>query len=151
MISPGRYLARAVDAQLGFTQTNKEQVAVQFEIQEGEHQGKCLTWYGFFTEKTEKITLKALRTCGWQGDDITDLSGVTSNEVSLVVENEVDRENKTRPRIRWVNDVNGGGLGIKRGLDAGQAAALADRLRGRSIETRASAPGKVDPDCPFKP
>src|SRR5438445_10684785 len=79
----GTYRARATTWGLGSTGGDKEQVAVTFKLLD--YPGKVITYYGSFSEAALEFTVKALRTCGWTGVDISDLQGLDTNEVSLVV------------------------------------------------------------------
>jgi hypothetical protein len=135
MLDAGNYRARAIEAALGETETGKEQVAVQFQLLDLE---QTITWYGYFTDKTLETTFKALRTAGWKGQDLTDLSDLCAPaetpEVTLVVEHETytnpeTGESKTRARVRWVNGT--GGLALKKALDPNKAKAFAARMRGQ--------------------
>jgi hypothetical protein len=127
MIEEGTFRARAVDADLGWTQGGKPQVAVTFEILEGEDTGRNITWYGYFTDRTKERTIESLRFCGWKGDDISDLSSVNGDgEVSLVIEHE-EYEGKTRAKVQWVN---GGGARLAKPMDANDAKAFAAKLKG---------------------
>jgi hypothetical protein len=136
MLDAGNYRARAIEAALGETETGKEQVAVQFTLLDLE--GQTITWYGYFTDKTLETTFKALRTAGWKGQDLTDLTDLCAPaetpEVTLVVEHETytnpeSGESKTRARVRWVNGT--GGLALKKALDPNKAKAFAARMRGQ--------------------
>lgn len=122
----GIYRARAVGALLTETRSGKEQVAVEFELLDEGFVGRRITWYGYFTEKTTERTLRTLRTCGWLGMDLTDLAGIESNEVSLVIENQ-EYEGRTIPRVQWVNAV--GGMGTRPPMPADKQRALAQRMK----------------------
>lgn len=125
MIPKGRHRARAVNAALGLTQKGAEQVGVQFELLD--EPGGMITWYGYFTEKTMENTVKSLRTCGWDGEDLSDLRNIDANEVTLVIEHEADDKGGTRAKVRWVNDA--GGLAMKSQLAPDQAKAFGARMR----------------------
>lgn len=127
MLAAGTYKARAVQGVLGQAGNGTDQVGVEFELTDPEVAGQRIAWYGFFTEKALETTLRALRTCGWQGQDLSDLSGIDANEVSLVVEHE-EYEGATRARVRWVNGA--GGLAMKAPMQADQAKSFAARMRG---------------------
>ena len=151
MISVGRYRARAREAQLGYTQGGKEQIAVQFELLDEGAGGAMLTWYGYFTEKTTSRTLEALRICGWIGDDLSNLAGVTSNEVELVVEPEEGLDGQQRMRVRWVNRLGGGALALKNAMDDQQRREFAARMKGDVIASKqASGPAAAAP-APTQP
>lgn len=124
---PGTYRARAVDAQLGETSSGKEQVAISFQLLHPGFEGQHLAYYGSFSERALPITLKALRACGWVGNDLADLTGIGSSEVNLVVEHE-EYEGRIQARVRWVNSI-ATGL-VKKQLDPTAAKAFAARMRG---------------------
>jgi hypothetical protein len=127
--------ARAVEWALGTTGTGKEQIAIRFQILEGEDMGQYITYYGYFTEATLERTLESLDHCGWEGDNLTDLTGLDKNDVHIVIDHEPDEEGKLRARVRWINSA--GGIALKDRMDPGQAAAFAARMRGEVIARRA--------------
>jgi hypothetical protein len=131
LLPKGTYAARATEAGLGKTSKGSEQVAVQFEIVDGEYAGRRLTWYGYFTDKTVDRTLESLEHCGWDGKSIQDLAGITRNEVAIVVDHEPDDKGNIRARIRCVNSQ--GGLAMKERLDLGAMVALEQRLKGKIL------------------
>jgi hypothetical protein len=137
MIDKGTYKARAVEGALGFTSNDNEQVAVLFETIEP--QPRRITWYGFFTEATSERTLESLRHMGWKGDDLSDLSGITDNEVYIVVDHE-DYQGKTQARVRWVNSGAGGALAMKATMDKARAQAFAARMKGAVVAQRQKMP-----------
>lgn len=131
LIEAGVYTARAVEGALGETSTGKEQVAVVFELSGLQQR---ITWYGYFTDKTLESTFKALRTAGWRGQDLSDLSDLSRQdtpEVNLVVEHEDDKEGQPRARVRWVNSTNG--VGLKAALAPDKAKAFAARMKGAVV------------------
>lgn len=139
MISAGRHKARAVEAVLGRTGEGRPQVAVGFQIIDGEYAGELITWYGYFTEKTQETTLKALRTCGWSTDSLANLAGVTDNEVSVVVEHEKNDQGETIAKVRWVNSI--GGIAMKNRMSAAEANAFAAQMMGVVLAQKQGGPG----------
>lgn len=131
MLENGVYRARASSGALGETKGGKEQVAVEFEVLDDGFHGQRITWFGYFTDKTTEGTLRALRTMGWRGDDLSDLGGIQDNEVSLVVEQE-EYEGKWTAKVRWVNAI-GGGVGLKAPLSPDKAKAFAARMRAQVL------------------
>jgi hypothetical protein len=139
----GTYRARPVAAALGKAGTGNEQVAIEFEFLDG--QGGGITYFGSFTEKAVPHTLKALRTAGWRGDDLADLSSVggeTAPEVFLVIENET-YEGRTTAKVKWVNST--GGLALKDPLDADSARAFAAKMRGTVLAHNKGAGVRATP------
>jgi hypothetical protein len=130
-IKVGKHTAQPRSWDFGETDKGTEQVAIEFEIVEGEDAGEFITWYGFFTDDTEDRTLESLRNCGWQGDDVTDLQGVGSRKVQLVIEDE-SYQGKTHSRVRWVNRVGGNGVRLKKTMAPDTKRMLAARLRAKA-------------------
>lgn len=162
-IENGKYRARAADAVLSDTDSGKEQVAIQFAFLD--HPGVTLTWYGFFTEATYERTVQSLRYCGWAGNDLSvfledeiakngiESTGLTANEVVLVVENE-EYNGKVRPRVRWVNSA--GGMGVKNVMSRARAVEFSARMKGLivAMDKRGGSPKPAaarasDGDVPF--
>lgn len=132
MLEAGTYRAKAVEATLGETKSGKEQVAVRFRLLDGDVEGQSITWYGYFTDKTIDGSFRALRTAGWRGQDLSDLTDIgreDAPEVLLVIEHEIDQAGQPRPRVRWVNSA--GGIGVKNVLSGDKAKAFAAKMRGR--------------------
>lgn len=130
ILDAGTYRAKAVGAALCFTKAGAEQVAIEFELLDCE--GYRMTYFGTFGEKALEHTIKALRTCGWQGDDLSSYEGVDANEVSLVIEHE-EWEGKVSAKIRWINPVGPGGAALKAPMAPDQAKAFAAKMRGAII------------------
>lgn len=142
----GTYKGKAAGpASFGTATTGNPQVAVTFNFTDPTLAGRSMTWLGTFTEKSEDITLEALRNCGWKTDDLTDVvgpldkSGLADNEVDLVIveDNYTDKatgEMKSSLKIRWVN--RGGRFKFQQPLDQGGLAALSARMKGAAIKSR---------------
>ena len=148
MLNPGRYTARAVEAALGKTNGGKPQVAVLFEVTQGDHIGEQITWYGYFTDKTEQRTYESLTACGWTGDNLATLDGIDTEEVSLVVKHEPHFETgEMQAKVQWVNKLGAGALQMKARMDDGEALAFAQRMRGNVLAYRKNggAPKPVAP------
>lgn len=136
MLDPGRYTARAIEAALGKTNGGKPQVAVLFEVTQGDATGSQITWYGYFTDKTEQRTYESLTACGWNGDNLATLDGVDTEEVSLVVAHEEDLDGELQAKVRWVNKLGAGALQMKARMDEGEALAFAQKMRGNVLAYR---------------
>ena len=150
MIEEGRYRARATDAKLGVAQTGSDTVAVAFELLD--HPGQHITWYGYFTEKTVERTMESLRYCGWENDDVSNLSGISSNEVELVIEHEDDKEGKPRARVKWINKTGSSKAQLKTEMNDAQKKSFASKMKGYALASRAKIPPKSDTngdDLPF--
>lgn len=141
-IKAGKYRARATEAALGFTATGKEQVAIAFEILDGEFTGQTITWYGYFSELAAKRTMESLRLCGWKTDDVSNLDGVTTNEVEIVVAEE-EYNGQTVTKVKWINAPSAG-IAMKNRMDAGSAASFAQRMKAMAVQSRMNG-GAVTP------
>lgn len=142
LIPPGVYPAVCIGADLGFTSGGKEQVALTFRLLDTPgFTGRQMTYYGTFTDGGQKHTIKALRTCGWRGEDLSDLSSAlwdrSGLEVELVVEHD-EYNGKLRDRVRWVNPPGGGASGpvLKQPMTDAQRKAFAARMRGTIAATK---------------
>lgn len=128
LIPKGTYRARAVNAKLGQGK-NAPQVGIEFELLgDAALSGRRISYYGSFSDAAMEFTLRALRTCGWRGDDVSSLIGITDNEVSLVIDQE-EWEGKTRNKVKWVNPL--GGLAMKAELAEDEAKKFAAKMRGK--------------------
>jgi hypothetical protein len=137
-IQPGIYDAKAVDIDMGYTSTGKPQYAVAFELVDT---GETITWYGFMTEKTAKLTLESLRHCGWMGNDPGSISAEDlTSIVSLVIEEE-EYEDNVYPRVRWVNR-KGGVARLRDKMDDAQRTAFGAEFKGLAM----SIPAHRDSD-----
>lgn len=148
MIDEQTVRARAVEGALGTASNGTEQVGVQFVLLEGPDEGKNITWYGFFTEKTVDRTIESLRLCGWQGDDLSDLTGIDANDVYLVIAHEENQKGETIARVQWVNG-QPQGLAMKDRMDEGTAKAFAERMKGHVLAAKARTKGS-SPNAPKK-
>lgn len=144
MLPAGTYRARAVDSELGYTSTDKEQVVVEFSILDEPHVGEHISWYGYFTDGTRDRTIESLRHCGWQGEDINNLAGIDLNEVQLVVEHD-EYEGRPSAKVRWVNKA--GGIVLKKRMSPEDAKRFAARLRPHIVANAAKA-GARPPSAP---
>jgi len=142
MIPAATYRAQAIDGHLGFTSKGNEQVVVRFEIVDGPQKDQSIQWFGFFTEACFDRTIQSLRHCGWKGDDVSELTGIDTREVDIVVEHDT-YQGKVTPKVRWVNQA-GGGVG----MSPVQAADFAASIKARIAGMKAREP-EVDQEVPF--
>lgn len=136
MIAPGEYRARAVDAKLGRAGSGTPQIGVRFQLLDPP--GGFLTWYGFLSPRAQEITFRGLEAAGFVGDNLADCTWITNApECSIVVEHETYEE-KTRPRIQFINA--SGGIAMKGALDEGESLAFAEDMRGALLAFRQDHP-----------
>lgn len=141
LIEPGKYRAKCISRQWGYTNDDKEQVLLDFEITEdGEYKGWVRPWFGYFTDKTWERTLESLKNCGWDGGSVLDL-GPLDQEVEIVIDVEADLEGVDQNKIRWVNRIGAGRIQLKKPMGEDQLRMFAARLKSRQpVPRSASAP-----------
>lgn len=144
LLKPGVYKARALSGVLTESKEGKPQIAVEFEIEGGD---RIAWWSGFVSDKAIQYTLNGLRTCGWSNDDLTDLQGITNNEVELVIEHHTYNE-KTSARIKYINKP---GRAIAKPMEPATAKTFAERMRGAAMKApKVVPPGELQSDTiPF--
>lgn len=156
LIAEGKFEAVAVPvevdgsatyAQFGETSTGKLLVSVRCRLMTGANAGAELPWEGYLTDSAIERTIKALRTFGFTGNDLSAIvDQELTNRVEVVIEHEEYKE-KTYARIRWINQ-----LGTRRfkAVDRSALKALDAELRGRiaAIDAEASAPTPPPADAP---
>jgi hypothetical protein len=143
----GRYKGKAIDWAFGRTGTGLEQIAVVYELTEGEFSGKQYTWYGFFNspENFER-TAQSLMFSGWDGQDFRALTGMGSKIPSLTIESEFyappGKPGAWRFKIQWVNDPDSDGIAMKDRYSPNEVADFASRMNGQLAELRAKLAAK---------
>src|ERR1700729_4246097 len=111
-----RYNAKAIAFGLGETNDGKPQIGVMFEIVDHpDFPGEQITWFGYFTEKTEDRTIESLQHMGWQGDDLTELAELAGDDATRVLPTPVSivcepdtYDAKTKLKAQGVNQLGGG-------------------------------------------
>ncbi len=140
--------AKCATAVLGLSKAGNEQAVLTFDTLD------CgtLYYYGGCGEKSSeaqfKQTTKALRACGWRGDDLSDLSSAVGGEASLVLEEE-EYKGEMHWKIRFVNALN-----ATPALAADRARAFAAKMRARVAaasegEKMPEQPSRLDDGPPF--
>lgn len=129
------YRAQAIGAEFGVS-PNKgtDFVRVTFQIIDGEYAGQQIYWDGYFGENSAQRTVDSLRYCGctFPNNDITNLEGLGTQEVSLDVQHESFTDRNGMPRtvakVAWVNQL--GGVKQELQMDAGRKASFRQRMMG---------------------
>jgi hypothetical protein len=167
MLKPDTYAAVAVPfntehgelaCQFGHSkEKGTPQVAVVFEILRGPYAGQRITWMGYFTEKSQERTLKALRIAGFEGDDLDKFADQRpTNEVAIVVEVET-YDGKPRAKVAWVNDPTfGGGMKMENALSGGDLRKFGAKFKAalkaipamKTVEAKREAPSAASEDDP---
>ncbi len=123
-LNAGDHIGHVVNWGLSETNGGNPQVYVAMDV--------GLTWFGYLNEgRAREITLEALVTMGFKGDDLADLvrnpvDALDKNkDLSLVVEHRTYK-GKTKAEIIWVNEIGGG---IKNKLDEADALKALSNLK----------------------
>lgn len=152
LIPEGTWRCKGVSCALGYTSQDGEQVGVEIMLlpdQDEDVDGRHVTWYGQFSEKAEPYTLKTLRVLGWQGDDLADLSGIVDGpECEAVIGHEQDLQGEVRARVKFINALGSGGVAMKSKMTPEQAAAFAERMRGRVMAMNRATPAPAPKPAP---
>ena len=137
MIPEGYYKARALDGGLGETKKGDPEIGICFELLDEGYEGQRITWHGFFMKTVGKDgktsmqrTIEQLRICGWQGDDLSELVGISDNEVQLKIVHDT-WEGVTKAAVAFIN--RPGGLAMKAPMSAQSAKEFAARMKGEVI------------------
>jgi hypothetical protein len=122
VIAEGKYKARAIEGDFGVSSKKGSPfVRVRFELETADGQEE-LAWDGYFSDTAGSDgrtvadrTIESLRYCGctFPGDEITNLEGLSANQVSVDVQYEPWENAETgrsglRPKIAWVNGIGYG-------------------------------------------
>jgi hypothetical protein len=83
-------------------------VFLTFQITAGEFTGKRVNWKGWLTDNARERTIESLSFCGARmaDGDFTDLDGVDSNAVQIVVD-EREYNSKQISEVQFVNRIGG--------------------------------------------
>lgn len=129
-MTPGKYIARVIDASITTTKAGLPQPTIRFRWAEADGTVCQYNWQGSLKEAAQEITCKALAACGFQftADDDGGISRLVNGpeglldatkDVEIDVQNEVGQDGKTYAKIRWVNE--SGGAQFKAAMASGEA------------------------------
>lgn len=121
--------ARAITAAIGKAGTGTHQIGIEFEFLD---EPGGITYYGALTDAAFEYTMKAIRTAGFTGDDLANLSSLSGEtpEVILVIDEE-EYEGKLRKKVKFINSM--GGLAMKDSLQGDDLASFAKRMKGKIV------------------
>lgn len=126
----GTFRAKVVGKDLCRSKAGAEQLALRFEVTQGDKAGAQITEFLSFSEKALKYTVEKMRACGWSGIDLADLETLGSAEVDIVVRTESDPGYEPRLRVKFINAANGGAVALKSALGEAERRAFAAKMRG---------------------
>jgi len=133
----GRYPGVLRTVQFADAKTGTTQAVLGFEFtdESGQPTNQFMPYFGALTDAAIDFTVEALRNCGWEGDDLSELpalveSGALSSPVQLVVVHE-EYNGEWRAKIKFVNRAGGGKLRLERELDDAGLKSFAQRMKSR--------------------
>lgn len=139
MITAGTHKATKIGGDIGHTSKGLPQVAILFRLLES---GDTITWYGYFTEKTEARTLETLAKLG-VASDFANIGEPSSVECSVVIEEEADLKGELQMRAKWVNF--GDGVAMAKRMQDAERLAFAAKMAGKMEKARAGVSAEKDP------
>lgn len=101
-MNPGTYKAFVVDKVISQTRAGDPQAVIQVDVEVGNGETRRMNYYGSFKDKAAEFTIKALVACGLRGNSPTD-PVTPGTEVSVVVVEDKDLNDKLRLKIAWIN------------------------------------------------
>lgn len=134
-----KYTARARATSWGTSTKGNEQIAVTFEVIEGEHAGSAISYIRAFTDNTTEWIVKSLRACGWASDDLMDLYNLDEegcdrmlpDTVQIVCKPKQPQEpgGKVYLEVAFVNKPGAGQFEFKQGMEAQDVRSFAARMK----------------------
>ncbi len=140
------YTARAASgASISEPSANgNRQIAVTFEITQGEYAGHTITWIAAFHSTPDKKgrtgvdrIIESLQHMGWTGDELAELVDIDADRVAQMFPNEVDLacsveeyNGEQRLRVNWVNRLGGGGFQFKEPLKGNDLKQFSSQMKG---------------------
>ena len=147
----GRIIAGS--EQFGTTKNGTDQIVLDVDLTDLRRQVSVVL---FFSEKAAPYALEKLRACGWTGDDVTQLSGIDANEITVVVKYEVF---EGKERLRADIATTGGRITLESPMDAPAKRGFAARMKAAAktvpratpvqSQKRPAAPETDEDDVPF--
>lgn len=127
--------ARAIGAAIGRAGTGTPQIGIEFEFLD---EVGGITYYGPLTDAAFQYTMKAIRTAGFAGDDLSDLSSLENDapEVMLVIGPE-EYNGKVTRKVKFINSM--GGLAMKDALQGDELKSFAQQMKGKIVAFDRSA------------
>lgn len=147
------YTMRGVSGGLGKTKDGKPQLGIQLMVVDGDDcAGETITYYGYFSDNAKAYTFTNLRTLGWEGDDLSNLEGITKNEVRVLVAEE-EYNGAYSLKVKGIYPL--GGAGLANPMSEAEAKTFAKTMMGDVISHRtggqpSAASSKPKPKAPPK-
>lgn len=124
-VAAGFYQGRAIagSEQYGVTNNGNEQIALDLEIPSI---GKTFTTFLFFSDAAAPYAIERLRACGWKGDDLSKLTGISDNEVTVQIKYETYNGEQ---RMKVDIATGGGRVKLENQMDEKAKRAFATRMK----------------------
>jgi hypothetical protein len=125
-VAAGFYKGRAIagSAQFAINESNgNESIAIDVDLGEV---GQFTTFL-HFTDAASPYAIERLRACGWKGDDLANLDGIDTNEITVQVKYET-YQGKERMKVDIAT--GGGRIKLENQMSEQQKRAFAARMRG---------------------
>ena len=140
MLSPGKFVARAISFQFGETPQAKEFVAVLYSVTFPNGESERITaYYHFATPENSEISTRQLMAAGWDGVS-TNMRGLGSVDCEIVVVIE-PFNGKPRTSVKYVNQLV---AYVREPLDAARSRSFMDRVVKSRGSAGATAPTQWD-------
>ena len=125
------YRARVVrdSAVLGYSK-NKGTPQINVDLELIDEGGIVMTWTGYFSDAANPYTIKNLRTLGFKGDDISDLSSLNNEKLVQIVTEPEEFEGKVYEKIKFINPVGGFTMAEEQRMGDKERKTFAAQMRG---------------------
>ncbi len=144
-IQAGNYRGRGIEGseQYGTTSNGNDQVVIDLELLDI---GEKVSTFLVFSERAAKYSMERLRALGWSGNDLSNLSGISTNEVEVEVKyEEYQGEQKMKVQIR----TNGGRVQLQNQFDDKGRKAFAAKYKALAASTAGAAPANSSSEPKF--
>lgn len=134
-IEAGNYRGKAIagSEQYGTTSNGNDQIVIDLDLLDV---GERVSTFLVFSEKAAPYSMKRLRACGWEGTDLSNLSGIDKNEVDVEVKyEEYQGEMKMKVQI-----VTGGSVVLENQFDEKGKKAFAAKFANLAKATTPKTP-----------
>lgn len=136
-INPGTHRGRGIAGteQYGTTSNGNDQIVLDLDLFDI---GEKVSTFLVFSDRSAPYCIERLRALGWKGNDLSNLTGIDANEVSVEVKYETYQgEEKMKVQI-----LTGGGVVLKDKLDDKGKKAFASKYKALASVTSSSAAEK---------
>jgi hypothetical protein len=148
----GKFTVRAKDFKFGTAKTGTDYLGILLEVTEGECKGEVIGAQLYFTENTVERNMESLRHLGWDGKDITKLTGLGATNAKAEADIGWEERDVPKPggrpgetvrtrelRVKWINQL--GRILISAEMDPAAKMSFADRVKAMADTARANRAG----------